>query len=80
MTDDAQPTWQYVYDIIENSELNKRLPHVLNWRGSEGWELVSLGPRMDAVLGGAQGGDLIAAFKRPGVGAFDPSLADLPAY
>jgi hypothetical protein len=73
-------TWEYVCEIIDNAEAATCLPHLLNWRGSEGWELVSLAPRVKPVLGGTQGGDMVAAFKRPGTGALDPNTAQLSAY
>lgn len=74
----AQQQWRYTYSIIENSELAKRLRHVLNWRGSEGWELVNLSPMVKPFLGESQGGSVIVTFRKPGLGEFDPNIADPP--
>ena len=71
-------TWEYANDIVENEAVPKRLHHVLNWRGSQGWELVSLTPRVKSFMGSSQGGDVVAVFKRPGLGPFDASLAEPP--
>ncbi len=72
--------WEYKVELVGNTGADQTLRHVLNARGAQGWELVSLAPRVKPVIGQLQGGDLLAVFKRPGVGAFDPDIADPPAY
>jgi hypothetical protein len=71
--------WEYKVDLIENTGADVKLHHVLNCRGSEGWELVSLAPRVKSVIGSSQGGDMIAVFKRRGVGSWDPKQVEVPA-
>jgi hypothetical protein len=84
--DDHEPAlmpvdaWEYRVDVIDNTEITARLRHVLKHRGSQGWELVSLAPRVKPFLGQQQGGDMIAVFKRPGLGSFDLGVAEPPAY
>jgi hypothetical protein len=73
-------TWEYKVELVDNTGAEKRLRNVLNARGAEGWELVSLAPRVKSAIGSVTGGDLFAVFKRPGVGTFDPEIADPPAY
>lgn len=70
--------WEYVVEIVDNSGAGGTLRNLLNWRGSEGWELVSLAPRVKPFMGQLQGGDMFAVFKRPGVGKFDPGMAEPP--
>jgi len=72
--------WEYKVELILHAGAEKTLRHVLNARGAQGWELVSLAPRVKPVIGQLQGGDMLAVFKRPGTGAFDPDIADPPAY
>jgi hypothetical protein len=72
--------WEYKVEVIDNTGAERRLASVLNLRGSEGWELVSLAPRVKSAIGNLTGGDLFAVFKRPGVGKFDRDLAEPPAY
>jgi hypothetical protein len=52
----------------------------LNWRGSQGWELVSFAPRVKSVISGSQGGDMVEVFKGPGLGSFDEKVAIPPDY
>jgi hypothetical protein len=70
--------WEYKVELIENTGADVKLHHVLNRRGSEGWELVSLAPRVKSAMGGIQGGDMIAVFKRQGVGTWDPKQVEPP--
>jgi hypothetical protein len=70
--------WEYAVDLIQNRGAEVTLRHFLNWRGSEGWELVSLAPRVKPFMGEVQGGDLIAVFKRPGLGKFDAKVVEPP--
>jgi hypothetical protein len=72
--------WEYKVDLVENTGAESKLRHILNARGAQGWELVSLAPRVKPVLGQLQGGDLLVVFKRPGLGKFDADIADPPAY
>ncbi len=72
--------WEYAFNVVSNQDVEQTLRHVLNWRGSQGWELVSLSPRVKPVIGGLQGGDMIAVFKRRGLGSFNHDLAEPPAY
>ena len=60
--------WEYKVELVVNTGAEQTLHHVLNARGAEGWELVSLAPRVKPVIGQLQGGDLLAIFKRPGAG------------
>lgn len=69
--------WEYATDVVGNAEM-PRLRHVLNWRGSEGWELVSLAPRVKPVIGAMQGGDFVLVFKRHGLGSFDLAVVHPP--
>jgi hypothetical protein len=71
---------EYKVELIDNTGAEKRLRHILNARGAEGWELVSLAPRVKSAVGSLTGGDLFAVFKRSGLGAFDAEIADPPAY
>jgi hypothetical protein len=73
-------TWEYLTELVDNAVVVTRLRHLLNLRGSEGWELVSFSARVKPVMGGTQGGDLVAVFKRPGLGPFDRDIAEPPAY
>jgi hypothetical protein len=77
---DVVVQWEYKVDLISNTGAEQRLRHVLNARGADGWELVSLAPRVKSAVGNITGGDLFAVFKRPGVGKFDPDVVDTPAY
>ena len=73
--------WEYLVQLVDNTDMNSgRLQHVLNWRSSQGWELVSLAPRVKPVMGQLQGGDVMAVFKRAGVGSFDPNMVEPPAF
>jgi hypothetical protein len=76
MDDETVPPWEYLTELVHNVGAPKRLQHLLNWRGSDGWELVALTPRVKAeFMMNNLGGDMLAIFKRPGLGKFDKSAA-----
>jgi hypothetical protein len=54
--------WEYKVELVD--------PYLLDWRASQGWELVSLAPRVKPVIGGMRGGDVVAVLKRPRLGPF----------
>lgn len=64
--------WRYHAIIIPNTSSPGAIASQFNSLGADGWELVSFAPRVKSVVGGLSGGDLIAVFKQPGLGAFDP--------
>lgn len=64
--------WEYHVETIHNTQFGD-LPHTLNYRGADGWELVSMVSRIKPALGELTGGDVTAVFKRPGRGSWDPA-------
>lgn len=62
--------WEYRVEKFLNPEV-ERMRNDLNRVGAEGWELVSLSSTVKKVA--AIGNEMVAVFKRPGLGKFsDP--------
>lgn len=62
--------WDYRVITFKNYEVDS-MQHDLNEWGRAGWELVGLSTTVKKI-GTLLGNDLIAVFKRPGVGELQP--------
>jgi Domain of unknown function (DUF4177) len=66
--------WEYRVEPVKHLDPS-RLQHILNWLGSEGWELVGLTHRVKGVsITAGRDWDTLAILKRPGRGAFDSKV------